>query len=272
MAEEAKEEVKELVEETIEETEEVVEEVKEEKPDPLVEKATTMGWRPKEEFEGDPDSWVDAGEFVRRKPLFDEIHKQKREIKSVRETISKFKNHHERVQEAAYKQAIEDLKREKLQALESADHSRVVEIDDEIAVRRANPPQREPEDNPEFDSWVDHNPWYNTDSVMRAAADTAGKQFIKSNPDASKEDIYEYAETIVKKKFADKFEVKESKPNENRRRPSAVDNSTMQSRQSKSGWDSLSEDAKAIGMEFVRDGIMTKEQYAKDIHMMENQK
>jgi len=268
----------ELEEEILETPEDIgnkAEEPKEEevKADPLVEKATTMGWRPKEEFTGDPDAWVDAGEFVRRKPLFDEIHKHKREIKSVRDTISKFKTHHERVQEAAYKQALDDLKREKVQALESADHNRVVEIDDEIAVRRANPPQKEPEDNPEFDAWVEANPWYNTDQTLRVEAFKAGKAYLQANPESSREDIYEFAGNFVKNKFADKFpKEKESRPNENRRRPSAVDNPSVQNRQSKSDWDQLSDDAKSIGMEFVRDGIMTKEQYAKDILLMEKQK
>lgn len=273
MAEEGKD-VKEDLEEIKELPDDIgnKEEPKEElKADPLIEKATTMGWRPKEEYTGDPDAWVDAGEFVRRKPLFDEIHKHKREVKAIRETVSKFKEHHEKVKEAAYKEALESLKKEKLQALEASDHQRVVEIDDEIAARRANPPIREPEENPEFDAWVENNSWYMTDKELKSAADRAGKQFVQSNPDALKEEIYEYAESIVKKKFADRFAEK-PKPNENRRRPSVVDNPSMQSRASSSGWDSLSEEAKSVGMEFVRDGIMTKEQYAKDLQMMEKQK
>jgi len=55
--------------------------VDEPKADPLADKARASGWRPKEEFEGDPDEWVDAGEFVRRKPLFDQIHNLKKQAK-----------------------------------------------------------------------------------------------------------------------------------------------------------------------------------------------
>lgn len=37
------------------------------------EKAQKRGWRPKEEYKGDPDKWVDAEEFNRQTPLHDTI-------------------------------------------------------------------------------------------------------------------------------------------------------------------------------------------------------
>ena len=40
---------------------------------PIEQKAIQMGWRPKEQFEGDEEEFIDAKEFVRRQPLFDRI-------------------------------------------------------------------------------------------------------------------------------------------------------------------------------------------------------
>jgi hypothetical protein len=38
-------------------------------------KAARHGWKPLEEYEGDPDTWVDAKEFLGRAPLFERINK-----------------------------------------------------------------------------------------------------------------------------------------------------------------------------------------------------
>ena len=38
-------------------------------PDPIETRALEMGWRPKEEFDGNEEDFIDAKEFVRRKPL-----------------------------------------------------------------------------------------------------------------------------------------------------------------------------------------------------------
>ena len=65
-----------------------VEEVEEEEPLEAVEPsdeetvARAAGWRPKEEFDGDPNQWVDAGEFNRRAPLFEKINNQNKELQS----------------------------------------------------------------------------------------------------------------------------------------------------------------------------------------------
>lgn len=242
--------------------------------DPLEARAREMGWRPKEEFDGDEVTWVDAGEFVRRKPLFDEIHKNKRKVADLEKSFTKLKDHHERVREAAYKQAIEELKAEKLKALEEQDHRRVVEIDDEIAEKRANPPRPEPVENPEFDEWVEGNQWYMTDKEMKAVADRAGKQFLQTNPDADRADIYEYAESVVKKRFSDKFKPdRQAAPNSNRAKPSMVDNSSMQSRQSKTYWDRLDGDEKRTVLDLMSDiPGFNKEQYAKDVLTLKGEK
>ena len=52
----------------------------EEVPVPVEATARTQGWKPKEEFTGDPALWVDAKEFVGRAPLFDKIKGQSKEL------------------------------------------------------------------------------------------------------------------------------------------------------------------------------------------------
>lgn len=257
------------------EEKQVKEEVKEEVKESQSEiKAREMGWKPEDEYQGDKDTWVDAGEFIRRKPLFDEIHKNKRKVADIEKSFAKLKDHHERVREAAYKQAIEDLKAEKLKALEDADHKRVVEIDDELAEKRANVPQRESEPTPEFLEWVEENQWYNTDKTLKKEADRLGVAYHNANPDTPLPDVFKDIEGIIKSRHPEKFKTVNSQ-NTNRSKPAAVESSGMQSRVSKSYFDRLSREDQEVVNDFISDPHMkgvTREQYAKDYLQLKGEK
>lgn len=45
-------------------------------PAPYEAKALEMGWRPKEEWDGPEEDFIDAKEYVRRKSLFEKIEHQ----------------------------------------------------------------------------------------------------------------------------------------------------------------------------------------------------
>ena len=65
-------------------------------------KAIDQGWIPKEEFDGDPEAFIDAAEFVRRGELFEKIEKQSKQLKAVREALEAFRIHHSKVKENEY--------------------------------------------------------------------------------------------------------------------------------------------------------------------------
>ena len=88
------------------------------KPNPAEIKARAYGWVPEEEFTGDKTRWVDAKEFVSRAPLFDRIDHYRRRVEDLEGTVTEIKKHYKKVDETAYKRAIADLKKEKVQALE----------------------------------------------------------------------------------------------------------------------------------------------------------
>ena len=68
----------------------------------IEQKALDQGWRPKEEFDGDPDAFIDAPEFVRRGELFSKIEHQSKELKAVKAALDALKTHHSRVKEVEY--------------------------------------------------------------------------------------------------------------------------------------------------------------------------
>ena len=76
--------------------------------------ARAGGWVPLEEWQGDPDDWTDAREFVKKGELFHKISSQSSEIKELRKAIGSLMEHHEKVKETEFKRAYEYLKQQKI--------------------------------------------------------------------------------------------------------------------------------------------------------------
>lgn len=226
--------------------------------------ALEQGWVPKEEFAGDEHKWVDAGEFLRRGELFQKIDSQNRKLKEIEKTFQAYKTHAERVEENAYKRALDDLKQKKVEALENADAKAVVQIDDEISDLKtkqaeiANVSVSE-DPHPEFQAWTEQNTWYTNSEPMRAYADALGRTLARQGKSPS--DVLKEVSKAVREEFPNKFR------NPNRDKASAVESgekSTSNANTSKSRI-SLSEDETRIMNTLVRGGHITKEKYMADL-------
>src|SRR5690349_8946842 len=99
----------------------------------IEQKAMEMGWRPLEEFEGAEEDFVDAKEYVGRKPLFDKISTQSREVKQLRQAVEALKTHYTAVRETEYNRALAALKAERKTALNEGDGDKFEALTDEIA-------------------------------------------------------------------------------------------------------------------------------------------
>jgi hypothetical protein len=232
-------------------------------------RALEMGWKPKTDFNGDDDTFVDAKEFVSRKPLFDRIEHQSRELKEVRKALKALGDHHQKVREVEYQEALKSLRNEKKNALESGDADRLIEIDDRIAEEKArqvvaqNQAQNRANDpHPEFVNWVKENTWYVADQELRQVADQVGTAHAAANPNLTPEEVLQYVKGRVKRLFPEKFN------NPNKERPSAVEGSSRApTRSTASNKDTftLSEDERRVMNTFIRSGVLTKEQYISDL-------
>lgn len=175
--------------------------------------AMEMGWRPKEEFNGEEDDFIDAKEFVRRKPLFDKIDSTTRELKQFKKAFDALKSHYTGVHEAAYNQALANLKATRKQAITDGDGDTFDRVDQEIKrVESAAenlktaidvPEAPEPQVAPQFVAWTNRNPWYNSVGYMRNFADDLGQKLAATGLDPLT--ILKQVETAVKKEFPDKF-------------------------------------------------------------------
>lgn len=256
----------------------VVEQDVEVQADPVEQEARASGWVPKDDFHGDPNKWVDAGEFVRRAPLFQKIDLQTREMKELKKGLDALKAHHAQVRETEYKRAVEDLKQQKREALINGEVDEIVDIDDKIdAVKEA---QRKfaqeqaveaaqatsPEViHPEFAAWTKRNTWYNDSRPMRAFADTLGIELRESGMSPS--EVLRQVEIKIKEEFPHKFR------NANRDKPGAVEGSGKGGgKSSNSGEATLTDEERRIMNTFVRTGVMTKEQYIADLKKVKETK
>jgi hypothetical protein len=121
-----------------------------------------QGWVPQDEWEGDPEQWRPAKEFLDRGELFKKIEDQNRTIKEFKRALDDLKGHHAKTRETEYARAIQALKAQKIAALEDGDAAAVVKLDDQIDLvkdeqsklkQAAFQPQQE-QLNPGFVNWV----------------------------------------------------------------------------------------------------------------------
>ena len=204
------------------EDEEVVDEEQEEggheEVDPILEKAISMGYNP-EGVEGKRN--LSPEEFVDRQKLYDDIRNLKKQNKKLAGDVNNLTKYQDRIREDERKQVMEELRRDKIQALKDEDYDKVADIDDKIADERSKSAATESNENsensPEFDSWVEDNQWYNKDVDLKVEADMLGEKYWRANPEKDIEEVFEYVGKTIRKLNPDKFE------NEGRRKPSAVE-------------------------------------------------
>jgi len=234
-------------------------------------RALEMGWRPKEEFNGAEHDFIDAKEYVNRKPLFDKIEYQSKELKNVRRALEALKTHYTKVQETEYERALVSLKEERKQALNLGDGDKFDQVDEQIKLVEKQAAQikqiqdtpivQDDKTHPEFESWVSRNNWYKDTSYMRDYADQVGTDLAAKGMSPS--DVLKAVEKAVRTEFPQKFR----NPNKDNA-PDVGDSRGTRanaSRGTTSDEAGLTEIERKIMNDLVRSKTMTKEQYLADL-------
>lgn len=235
---------------------------------PVESEAREQGWVPKDDFKGDAHKWVDAGEFIRRGELFAKIESQNKKLKSMEDTMSQFKQHHDKVQENAYKKALLDLRAAKKEALVEGDADKVIAVDEQIeevrteAARAQAQAQSRPatqEEHPEFVAFKTRNGWYENNKAMRAWADARGEELVRGGKSPS--EVLNLVAKEAREEFPQRFE------NPNRSKPGAVEASTNNGVKGSRGETyTPNETEKSLARKFVRDGLFKNEaEYYKEL-------
>lgn len=232
-------------------------------------RAMELGWVPKDEYSGDPQRWKSAEVFLALDEPIKRIESQSKELKAVRKALEAMQEHYSKVRETEYNRAIKDLKEARKQALVDGDLDKFEALEDQIdtfkeqakEIKQTAQLQIEPETvvNPEFQSWVNRNPWYESYKHMAAYADELGMKLHSQG--VSRAEILKRVEEEVRKEFPNKFR------NSNKDNAPAVEGSTTKrsSGTKASGDFELTEQERTIMTTLVRSGAITKEKYIADL-------
>lgn len=244
-------------------------------PEPTIEDAAKeMGWRPKEEFKGDPDKWVEAETFVKRGeeilPILKAQSKKDREalkaatdqIAEMKKTFGEFKQYHSQTEKRAYERAMKDLEARQAQAVEDNDLKAVREITREMTdlskdVRTDDSGNDLAKTQDEaFAVWVQDNAWFKTDAALRGAAIALADEIAADGLIDPAKQMAEVSKRI-KAEFPHKFE------NARRAAPAAVEGGSPPRKAGK-GWSDLPALERQTYERWIKAGIATREQLLKD--------
>lgn len=203
--------------------------------------ARRQGWKPLEEFKGNPADWVDAATFLKRGEDFLPI--VRRELKNTRErnerltrelgslktqlaeqgeVLAEVRQMARTASETAYNRAIADMKRAQREAAAAGEMDRYDEIQEQLdeatstrgAAAPASAPAADPatprpkpqvQIAPEVQAFVDENPWMLKDQVLYQAMQAEHMRLLEEAPALDLAENLERAKEAVMDRFPAKF-------------------------------------------------------------------
>jgi len=253
--------------------------------------AESQGWVPKERFRGNESDWVDADTFVKRgreilpilrknnENLIKDLQATKDQLKEFREAAEEFKkfqreSYERKAQE--YESQIQEIKESRAQAISDGDGQKVNALDDALDQAKENFKEakqsvkdvvsaKDPEPTPEaidpgLQAWLDRNTWFGQDKRLTGMVNGIGESLRLEFPLLKGQAFLDKLDEVLAEEFPNKFGKKQS--------PSSRVESGS-GRQSRSGgntqsYDNLPPEAKLACDRFVKQKLMTREQYVAD--------
>jgi hypothetical protein len=234
---------------------------------PVELEAMELGWRPKEEFQGDEGKFIDAKEFVGRKSLYDKIEAQKNEIKTIRQGVDALKQHYAHVETRAFEKALKQLEAQQKQAVRDGDADSFESIESQKKALEAERQEfidateqiktEAPQVHPELQAWVNRNPWYSKEPHMQLFADRLGQRLAASVSagEITQKQALEKISAAVKEEFPNKFR------NPNRDKPSAVEATSKHTSSKPNSSFKMTSEQELVWKSFERSGLMSKADY-----------
>ena len=189
-----------------------------------VEKARKKGWKPLEEYKGEPADWVDAKEFLGREPLFEANRDLKRQLKQQQERFEQdmkvISTQFSQMNEQAYKRALVELQEQRDIAIIDKDIAAVRELDAKIdatkqdhvkAVAQTTQTTQKPQETEYMANWRQKNEWFDKDQTLQDEAVSIGVGYMMKNQGTSQEKMLEYVTDRIKKIYPEKFQTKQQR-------------------------------------------------------------
>lgn len=264
-------------EETHQEVSEVTEEVAQQAEAPKLSakevEAQEIGWRPKDQWNGDPEDWVDARTFLRNGEFMGKIHNLNRQNKDLHTAVHDMKNMLSSAEKKGREAAIAELKTSKVEALRHGDYEKVADIDERIAEAKADAVTAKTEvpNDPYVtyaqEVWFEGNKWFAEDAELREEFETVIRGKIGADVAKGKatdpEEAFKYATSRIKKMYPEKFQ----KPKEAQQSVASASGTTRPSGKKGPSWGDLNEEQAKIGNNFVRQGVFSKAEYLEQLRI-----
>jgi hypothetical protein len=257
-------------------------------------KALAGGWTDKEHWKGSPEEWVDADVFVKRgdewlgnvrkqnealKRDLDLTKTQMRELREATEEFKKFQRDSYNKKVADLNTRMQEIKAERAKAISDGDGTKVNDLDDALEaakeeVREAKvasdatdkPTKTQPapssEITPELETWMGNNKWFGSDRRLTAIANGVGESLRLEFPTLRGQDFLDKLDEVLQEEMPSKFGIGK-KP---RNVPSVEGGGGRQPRGARDAksYENLPSDAKAACDRFVKQKLMTREQYVQE--------
>lgn len=235
--------------------------------------ARREGWRPKDEYDKDPETWVDAATFVERgkvhsRNLLKEVKVLKAQIATFEGTKEAFKKFHAetiKAKDKEFGEAIATLRQQLHTAIRDGEDADAVAIEDRIELLKtsrselkADVIQEQPQVNPELDAWIDEgNEWFREDENLQAWAVRVGKRLRAGGETVQGRPFLDKIKKVMEADFPHKFNAA------SRRDTGAGTGSSTTSTTGGRTERDLPEQDRALMNKFIKEGWHTKESFLK---------
>ena len=254
--------------------------------------AESQGWVPKERFRGNESDWVDADTFVKRgreilpilrknnENLIKDLQSTKEQLKEFREAAEEFKKFQKDSYERKaqdYEKRIQEIRESRAQAISDGDGQKVNALDDALdvakdelkeakqAVKDADKAPIETPASTEIDpglqQWLDRNTWFGQDKRMTGMVNGIGESLRLEFPLLKGQAFLDKLDEVLAEEFPGKFGEKKSPSS---RVESGSGRASRGSSSNAQTYDNLPSEAKAACDRFVKQKLMTREQYVAD--------
>jgi len=255
--------------------------------------AESQGWVPKERFRGNESDWVDADTFVKRgreilpilrknnENLIKDLNSTKEQLKEFREAAEEFKRFQKDAYERKaqdYEKRIQEIRESRAQAISDGDGQKVNALDDALdvakdelkeakqAVKDADKAPIETPASTEIDPglqvWLDRNTWFGQDKRMTGIVNGIGESLRLEFPLLKGQAFLEKLDEVLAEEFPGKFGAEKKSPSS--RVESGSGRASRGSGSNAQSYDNLPSEAKAACDRFVKQKLMTREQYVAD--------
>ena len=255
--------------------------------------AESQGWVPKERFRGNESDWVDADTFVKRgreilpilrknnENLVKDLQATKDELRQFREAAEDFKkfqreSYERKAQE--YESRIQEIKESRAQAISDGDGQKVNALDDALDQAKEDFKEakqavkdvvsaKEPEPTPEaidpgLQAWLDRNSWFGQDKRLTGMVNGIGESLRLEFPLLKGQAFLDKLDEVLAEEFPSKFGGKKQSPSS--RVESGSGRAGRSGGSNAQSYDNLPPEAKSACDRFVKQKLMTREQYVAD--------